>query len=123
MTNRLLLATFLLLLSTVVRAQKIDSSYQNRIIQGCIESIEKGKKKITNPQAVCRCIGETHSQSAQRDPDRKDAIARLKWAAEFYETIDPKKLQEMTDKNDAYSSYDDQVVDDCIQSANQGPKK
>ena len=104
-------------------AAEIDKSFEARIIAACVKSVEQDGRKIPNYKAVCQCIGETHYNSAVGESIKAEAEDHIKWTAEFYEATDMKKLQRMVDRNPKWSSFDDQVVDDCMQSANQGSKK
>lgn len=104
-------------------AADIDKSFESRITSACIKSVEQAGRKIPNYKAVCHCIGETHYNSAIRESIQAEAEEHIKWTTEFYETTDIKKLQRMVDRNPKWSSFDDQVVDDCMESANQGPRK
>ena len=104
-------------------AAEIDKSFESRIIAACIKSVEETGKKIPNHKEVCKCIGATHFVSAIREVHQAEAEEHIKWTTDFYETSDMKLLQKMVDKNPKWSSFDDQVVDDCMQSANQGSKK
>lgn len=104
-------------------AAEIDRSYESRIITACVKSVEQDGRKIPNYNAVCQCIGETHYNSAVGEGIKAEAEEHIKWTTDFYETTEMKKLQRMVDRNPKWSSFDDQVVDDCMQSANQGHKK
>ena len=117
-----LLAAFFLV-STQAFAAEIDKSFESRIIAACVKSVEQDGRKIPSYKAVCQCIGETHYNSALGEGIKAEAEDHIKWTTEFYETTDMKKLQRMVDRNPKWSSFDDQVVDDCMQSANQGHKK
>ena len=101
-----------------VKHESISRSFVKKIAGACIDSIEKGKKKIPNPEKVCECIAETHFESANDEPTLKEGKRHIEWVLKFYETTDPKALQKLADKNPAYSSYDDGVVADCIESEN-----
>ncbi len=118
-----LLIVGLSLISLQTHAAEIDKTFEARIIAACVKSVEQGGKKIPNYKAVCLCIGETHYNSAVGEEIKVEAEEHIKWTTEFYETTDMKKLQKMVDRNPKWSSFDDQVVDDCMQAANQGSKK
>ncbi len=120
---KILFATTVLTLSIPSWASKVDASFETRIANACIRSVEIVGKKISNHRAVCKCIGETHYRSAAAEPKQKDATNHIEWIVKFYETTDMKVLQKMVNKNPALSAFDDQVVDDCMMSANQGDKK
>lgn len=111
------------LISLQTFAVEIDKTFESRIIAACVKSVEQDGKKIPNYKAVCPCIGETHYNSAVGEGIKAEAEEHIKWTTEFYETTDMKKLQRLVDKNPKWSSFDDQVVDDCMQSANQGKRK
>lgn len=111
------------LVSAQAFAVEIDKSFESRIIAACVKSVEQDGRKIPNYKAVCQCIGETHYNSAIGEGIKAEAEDHIKWTTDFYETTDMKKLQRMVDRNPKWSSFDDQVVDDCMQSAEQGHKK
>lgn len=113
----------LFLISVQAFATEIDKSYESRIIAACVKSVEQDGRKIPNYKVVCQCIGETHYNSAVGEGIKSEAEDHIRWTTDFYETTDMKKLQRMVDRNPKWSSFDDQVVDDCMMSANQGSKK
>ncbi|MBX3018756.1 MAG: hypothetical protein KF767_12765, partial [Bdellovibrionaceae bacterium] len=84
------------------------------ITRACITSVESGNKKIPNYEKVCRCIGRTHHEFAMKEIEAPEARARLLWAIEFYEEKDMSRLQRLSDDNPRFSSFDDQVVLDCM---------
>lgn len=112
-----------LLFMDIAAAANIDRSFESRIIAACVNSVVNGGKNIPNYQAVCKCIGETHYRSAVKEANQREADEHIKWTTEFYETSDMKYLQRLVDRNPKFSSYDDQVVDDCMGAANKGRKK
>lgn len=113
----------LLFFSGFAKAASIDAAFESRIANACINSVEVGGKKIRNYRVVCKCIGETHFRSALQEPKQQEAEEHINWTAEFYETSDMKRLQRLVGQNPKFSSFDDQVVADCMESANRGPKK
>ena len=111
------LAIFLILTTSLsTYASQIDRSVQSRIQNACIASVEIGGRKVPRYKTVCRCIAETHFKSALQESKRTEAMAHINWTVEFYETIETKRLQELIKQNPKFSSFDDQVVDDCISS-------
>lgn len=120
MKSKLLLTIFF---SSQVMAANVDRSFEARINDACVASVEVGGRKIPNYRDVCKCIGETHYKSALQEPRQREANAHMNWTVEFYETIDLKRLQKLVDQNPKFSSFDDQVVDDCLESVNSGKRK
>jgi len=70
-----------------------------------------------------RPSGRCPHQQRRVEGIKSEAEDHIRWTTDFYETTDMKKLQRMVDRNPKWSSFDDQVVDDCMMSANQGSKK
>lgn len=118
----LFIAAFFLT-SLQVFAASIDKSYESRIVAACVKSVEENGKNIPNYKVACRCIGQRHYNSALGEDIQAEAEDHIKWTTEFYETFDLKRLQRMVDRNPKWSSFDDQVVDDCMMSAAQGLRK
>lgn len=108
-----LLAIILMIFLPVVSMAK--NSPAERIERACIVSVEKREKRVSNYLKVCRCIGEKHVEYSQSEEDRADGQDRLQWVIKFYESTDQRQLQKMSDESPRFSSFDDQVVADCMQ--------
>lgn len=100
-----------------VLAGPIEKSFEIRISSACVKSVEEQGRKVPNYKTVCKCIGETHYKSAISEETSAESRDHIQWATEFYEASDKKTLQRMVDKNPKWSSFDDQVVEDCMESS------
>lgn len=98
-------------------AVPIEKSFETRISSACVKSVEEQGGKVPNYKTVCKCIAETHYKSAVSEETSAEARDHIQWTTEFYEATDKKKLQRMVDKNPKWSSFDDQVVEDCMESS------
>jgi len=114
-----LLVTLLLPLNALWAAQ-VDAAFETRIQKACVQSALANDQKVKNPDEICSCIAAKHLAAAKKEPTDAEALAQLKWTAEFYEIKDPKALQKHVDSDLANSSFDEQVALECAETL---PKK
>lgn len=113
----------ILVLASITWAAYVDPSFESRIQKSCVESALANDQKVKNPEEVCSCIARKHMASAKKEASDAEALAQLKWVAEFYEIKDPKALQKHVDSDLANSSYDEQVALECAEQATKKGKK
>ena len=114
MNLNIVLYVLLFLIPVNSIASKIAPESRDRITKACLKSMENNEKRLSHYKEICACVGESHFRLAAKETDSRIANDRINWTVKFYETEELSKLQKLADVNSIFSSFDSQVVDDCI---------